>query len=402
MKYNGYIISDIHIGANNIEKLYDEFTSIFINTLKQDKKHIDFIVICGDYFDHKLFLNQKESSYAYTMMNDIINAVDSDTKIRLVYGTESHECDQYSIISKLSSIKNIDIKVVKYVEEEELLPDLNVLYLPEEHIYDKQEYYKDYLSNTKKYDYIFGHGIIREAMAVAATKVENNTQRRKKVPVFSTAELRSICKGETYFGHYHVNTEMDGVYYVGSFTRWQFGEEERKGFYHVMYKSKDDKVEYNHEFIENTLCDVYKTISFGYQNKIYNDIPTLDGELDKIDKMIKQKLFDHVRFEFNIPEECENPEFLINYINEKYKFNDKIKTEIVHGYIENKRQREKEEVKKENDKYSFIFDKGMKLEEKASYFIGIEYNREIPANRISIYLYKPLNEILDGDENVIQ
>lgn len=402
MKYNGYIISDIHIGANNIEKLYDEFTSIFINTLKQDKKHIDFIVICGDYFDHKLFLNQKESSYAYTMMNDIIDAVDSDTKIRLVYGTESHECDQYSIISKLSSIKNIDIKVVKYVEEEELFPDLNVLYLPEEHIYDKQEYYKDYLSNTKKYDYIFGHGIIREAMAVAATKVENNTQRRKKVPVFSTAELRSICKGETYFGHYHVNTEMDGVYYVGSFTRWQFGEEERKGFYHVMYKSKDDKVEYNHEFIENTLCDVYKTISFGYQNKIYNDIPILDGELDKIDKMIKQKLFDHVRFEFNIPEECENPEFLINYINEKYKFNDKVKTEIVHGYIENKRQREKEEVKKENDKYSFIFDKGMKLEEKASYFIGIEYNREIPANRISIYLYKPLNEILDGDENVIQ
>ena len=56
MKYNGYIISDIHIGVNNIEKLYDEFTSIFINTIKQDKNHIDFIVICGDYFDHKLFL----------------------------------------------------------------------------------------------------------------------------------------------------------------------------------------------------------------------------------------------------------------------------------------------------------------------------------------------------------
>ena len=397
MKYNGYIISDIHIGVNNIEKLYDEFTSIFINNIKQDKNHIDFIVICGDYFDHKLFLNQKESSYAYTMMNDIIDAVDSDTKIRLVYGTESHECNQYSIISKLSSIKNMDIKVVKYVEEEELLPNLNVLYLPEEHIYDKQEYYKDYFSNTKKYDYIFGHGIIREAMTVAATKAENNTQKRKKTPVFSTAELRSMCKGETYFGHYHVNTEMDGVYYVGSFSRWIFGEEERKGFYHVTYKSKDDKTEYKHEFIENTMCDVYKTISFGYQNKIYNDTPTLDGELDKIDKMIKQKLFDHVRFEFNIPEECENPEFLINYVNEKYKFNDKVKLEIVHGYIENKRQREKEEVKKENDKYSFIFDRNMKLEDKTSYFISIEYNRDISAEKISLYLYKPLNEILNDE-----
>lgn len=402
MKYNGYIISDIHIGVKNIEKLYDEFTSIFINTLKNDKKHIDFIVICGDYFDHKLFLNEKESSYAYTMMNDIIDSVDSDTKIRLVYGTESHECNQYSIISKLSDIKNVDMKVIKYVEEEELLPNLNVLYLPEEHILDKSEYYKDYFSNTKKYDYIFGHGIIREGMKVAATKAENNTQKRKKVPVFSTAEFRAICKGETYFGHYHVNTDMDGVYYVGSFSRWQFGEEDAKGFYHVKCNIKDDKTEYENEFIENTMCDIYKTISFGYQNKIYKDTPTLDGELSKIDKLMKDNIFDHVRFEFNIPEECENPESIINYIKERYKFNDKVKTEIVHGYIETKRQQEKEEIKKENDKYSFIFDKGMKLEEKTSYFIGIEYNREIPVNRISRYLYKPLNEILDGDENGIQ
>jgi hypothetical protein len=145
------------------------------------------------------------------------------------------------------------------------------------------------------------------------------------------------------------------------------------------------------------MCDVYKTISFGYQNKIYNDTPTLDGELDKIDKMIKQKLFDHVRFEFNIPEECENPEFLMNYVNEKYKFNDKVKLEIVHGYIENKRQREKEEVKKENDRYSFIFDRDMKLEDKTSYFISIEYNRDISAEKISLYLYKPLNEILNDE-----
>ena len=120
-------------------------------------------------------------------------------------------------------------------------------------------------------------------------------------------------------------------------------------------------------------------------------------EMIKIDKMIKQKLFDHVRFEFNIPEECENPEFLINYVNEKYKFNDKVKLEIVHGYIENKRQREKEEVKKENDRYSFIFDRDMKLEDKTSYFISIEYNRDISADKISLYLYKPLNEILSDE-----
>ena len=106
------------------------------------------------------------------------------------------------------------------------------------------------------------------------------------------------------------------------------------------------------------------------------------------------KLFDHVRFEFNIPESQENPESIMNYINERYKFNDNVKTEIVHGYIENKKKKQKEEIQKKNDKYSFIFDKNMSLEDKTSYFINIEYNRDISSDKISMYLYKPLNEIL--------
>ena len=70
-------------------------------------------------------------------------------------------------------------------------------------------------------------------MKEAATQIENKSSNRKSVPVFSTAELRRICKGQVYFGHYHINTDLDDIYYVGSFTRWQFGEEGRKGFYKV-------------------------------------------------------------------------------------------------------------------------------------------------------------------------
>ena len=36
----------------------------------------------------------------------------------------------------------------------------------------------------------------------------------------------------------------------------------------------------------------------------------------------------------------------------------------------------------------------MSLEDKTSYFINIEYNRDISPDKISMYLYKPLNEIL--------
>lgn len=389
-KYKGYIISDLHIGIKNTKKLYEEYKNIFINNIKNEKK--DFIIICGDYFDHKLFLNDEFTSYAYTMMVDLINACDKSTKIRIVYGTESHECNQYDFIDKLSEISKMDIKVIKYASDEELLPNLHILYLPEEHILDKNEYYKEYFKEDKKYDYVFGHGVIREAMKEAATQIENKSGNRKSVPVFSTAELRRICKGQVYFGHYHINTDLDDIYYVGSFTRWQFGEEGRKGFYKVICDTENN--EYHNEFIENTMCDIYKTISFGYQNKVFDSMNNMEKELDKIDKLIKGKLFDHVRFEFNIPESQENPESIMNYINERYKFNDNVKTEIVHGYIENKKKKQKEEIQKKNDKYSFIFDKNMSLEDKTSYFINIEYNRDISSDKISMYLYKPLNEIL--------
>ena len=390
MKYTGYVISDIHIGSKNIENLYEEYKKIFIENLKKD--NVDFVIICGDYFDHKLFLNEKDSAYAYAMMVDIIEATTKDTKIRLVYGTESHECNQYEIISKLSTIYNRDIKVIKYVTDEFLYQDLHILYLPEEHLHNKDEYYSKYFENDKTYDYIFGHGVIREAMKEAATQIETQSKKRKTVPVFSTAELRRICKGETYFGHYHVNCDMDDVFYVGSFSRWQFGEEEAKGFYKITCDTTKNK--YKHKFIENTMAPVYKTISFGYDNKVFESHDDMEKSLNRIDDIFKDNILDHVRFVFNIPSDYEDPEFLILYLKERYKFNNNVKLEITNGYIDMKRKQQKEEVKKENDKYSFIFDRSMSLEDKTSYFIKIEYNRDIPSDVISAYLYKPLEDIL--------
>lgn len=372
-----------------IKKLYDEFISVFVEYVKEN--YIDFIIIDGDYFDHRLFLKDEESEYAYLMMIELIKASkNKQIKIRFVYGTESHECDQYGILSKIES--EADIKVIHHVQEEEIFPGVQILYLPEEHVLDKNEYYADYLKNDQKYNYVFGHGIIREAMKEAAVAVETGTGKRRKVPVFSTAELRRICKGQTFFGHYHVNTDMDDVFYCGSFSRWKFGEDAPKGFYSIEYNMKKDT--YKAEFIENTMADVYKTISFGYDHEIFKNDDSLYKGLDKVDSLIKSNVFDHVRFEFNLPETIDNPEATINYINERYKFNDKVKTEVVHGYAAKKKQMRKEEVKKEFDKHAFIFDKNLPIEDKTSNFIKLEYNRDISPERVSLYLFKPLNEVL--------
>ena len=101
MKYKGLIISDIHIGVIPMEELYLQFHSSFIEYINNmDELH--YIIIDGDYFDHKLFLNDIASKYASKMLQDIIDACkkfDNQVKIRFVYGTESHECNQYDALS---------------------------------------------------------------------------------------------------------------------------------------------------------------------------------------------------------------------------------------------------------------------------------------------------------------
>lgn len=394
MKYTGLVIADIHVGAFDINKLNDEYQKIFIDYIKS-LKSLDFIIIDGDFFHHKFYLNDKESVMAYHMLQSLFDACKPlGTKIRIVYGTESHECNQYDVLSIMDLYK--DVKVIKTATKEELLPNLNVLYLPEEYITDKSKFYKDLFNDS--YDYIFGHGVIKEMMSNAVAHMKaTNTDKRKKVPIFSSGELSDICDGEVYFGHYHINSEIDNkVYYVGSFSRWEFGQEGRKGFYKISCNT--DKKTYKSEFIENTLADKFVTISYGYKSKIFNeglvDNTELEKTLSSIDKKIDDKIFEHVRFEFNIPSTCQEPEGLIQYIKERYKFNDSVKVNFVNGYVEEKKAKKKEAIEKENTEYEFIFDNNLGIADKVMNFISITYNEYIPVENINMYLNDDVNEIL--------
>lgn len=392
MKYRGYIISDIHVGAMDLETLYNEYTELFINRIKKDNK-LDFVIVCGDFFDHKFYLNDNAAKMSYKMLKDLIEVCkDKDIPLRFVYGTESHECNQYDIMNVMKLYDNV--KVIKFVSEEELLPDLNILYLPEEHVNDMDDYYSKYLSNYDKYDYVFGHGVIREVMTDLSVHIDNKSDdKRKKTKVFTTKELDNVCKGEVYFGHYHINIETDDKFFsIGSFSRWRYGEEERKGFYIV--ECNTDKEKYSHEYIENTLAKDYKTIRIGYDNEVFTNEDKLKESIDGFNNMIKREAYDNIRVVFNIPSNIEHPESTINYIKETLKKSDKIKVEIVNGYIDEKRKIQKEKVNETNQLYSFIFDKNLPLEDKTSKFISITYNKEISSSDIKKYLYQPLNEII--------
>lgn len=387
MKYHGVVISDIHFGAFSPDILYNELNEIFLKYLDSMKK-IDFIVIDGDYFDHKIYLNEKISKYSMEFMDRIVNlAKDHHCPIRIVYGTESHEANQYNIFS-IYNDDNVDFKVIYTVEEEELLPNLKVLYIPEEHVYSKKEHYGSFLDNKEKYDYVFGHGVIQEVMTEASRSTKEKSDfTRMKVPVFTTSELISMCKGQIYFGHYHINTNiMDKVFYVGSYSRWEHGQEEPKGFYYLT--CNPEKEIYEQKFIENSLARKFITYTYGYDSKVMEDENTLLEELNKRDKLTELVDGDHVRYIFNIPENHPNPEFIINALNERYKFNDAIKVNITNGYVEKKKSVNKKKLHDALNEFPMIFDKSVQIENKVVYFIKKKNNREIPLQNVKKYLYE--------------
>lgn len=393
MKIKGLIFADLHIGAMNLTQQYSEIENVLFASIKKYKP--DFIISLGDFFDHKASLNDSLSYYSFLVFTKIISICEEigiSPKIRFVYGTESHEWKQYKIIETAKT--NFDIKVIHYCEDEELFPDFNVLYIPEEYVYNKSEYYSKYLSNAKKYDYIFGHGVIREVMKEAALSSDKDESKRKKVPVFSTGELMYACKGQTYFGHYHINTNInDDVIYCGSLNRWIFGEEDPKGMYYI--EKKND--EYDNIFIENEYAEIYKTIYFGYDNRIFKDMVLLNNKLSQINDMIRDGVINKVRFEFNIPPDIDNPEYIIKVINDKYKFNQNVKINIVNGYIDEKRKKDKEELDQWNIENAPLLDPNKSIEEKVSYFISVEYKRDITPEKIKIYLNSPLSEIIKNN-----
>lgn len=386
--HKGLLIADLHIGVVPCELLYNEIKNTIFPLLEQKK--YDYIIFLGDYFDHKFQLNEDNSFYSLKIMQEIVKRCKKDIKIRMVYGTKSHEWDQYKILSTFSS--EYDFRIIYQVEEEELFPDMKILYLPEEYVDNKYDYYKDYFDSECKYDYVFGHGVIQEVMKEASLNIENSKDtKRKKVATFTSGELERVCKGNVFFGHYHIHSNIhDKVFYVGSFTRWQFGEEDEKGIYEVSYDGK----EYYQNFIINEPAPTYKTITFGYQNDIFQNTDLLNKKMKWIDQMVKNKVFEHVRFEFNIPKSFEQPEAMIKQLKDKYKYKSNIKLEFRNGYIEEKKDREQKEKQELLDKYEPLLDKSMDVEDKISFFINLEYHQQMDPKKISKYLYNSLEDVL--------
>lgn len=377
MKYKGVMIADIHFGALPVERLYNEL-EIFLDFI--EKKSLDFIIILGDWFDKKINLNSKDAKYSTVFFERICQiCIDNDIKLRIIQGTESHDNSQLEVLEILAKNKPVDFKVFYEVEEEELFPDFNVLYVPEEYINSIDEKYGKYMN--KKYDMIFGHGMIQEVKFAALIQSSETTM--KKAPIFKSKMLCDMCYGPIFFGHIHTKDIFnDRLYYVGSYSRWKFGEEEDKGFYYVKYEN--DTKEFEAKFIVNNKAMKYDTIEIYEKESGFYKLNT-ENQIKYIQNLIKSFEYDFLRLQFYIPQGYENENLLINMVNESFGKYKNLKLDFkVNSKIKSKREVE-EKINLLLDKYGFIFDNKIDTYTKINKFILEKYNKDISVEKIKEY-----------------
>lgn len=374
------LLADIHIGSiKDMNYVYNITTDIIEKEVVFKKT--DIVVILGDYFDRLFKVNEEHVSTAINVMSYLIRACErSKTKIRIVYGTESHEMNQYKLFNYHFTSTSVDIKLFTTAEDEEI-DCKKILYIPEEYISDKRKFYKKYLYSDKHYDYIFGHGIIEEGMPLAVKFNKAASQStEKQVPRFKSGELH-LAGDIVVFGHYHCYTDIgDKVYYLGSLFRNSFGEEIPKGYGIIEDNS--------FQFIENNKAYIYKTYEFDKDSNIYKNADTILTEIERIksenEDVFKGEKVGKIRIKFNIPDTADSSfrDNLKSIIS-----NDKLFSINIQECGDDTSEDLQDDVE---DEYDFVLDSSMDITDKIYSFINKKYDIDISLDQIKRYISEPL------------
>ena len=360
-------IADIHFNPNNYIQLSEELEECYLNRLR-NMNVLNCIFLHGDLCDYILSFNSKASNTVIDFMEELVNiAIAKSAKIRIIRGTFFHDNNQLRNFLRYENRKDVDFKLIETVYEEELFPDFNVLYIPEEYVEDVQEYYGKYFNEEKTYNMVIGHGMFQEVGFMGHKQETAVTM--KNSPIFNRFMFEKICIGPVLFGHVHSPMTIGGfIYYIRSFSRLGYGEEEDKGYIVSLYDTEEKS--YYIKFEHNYLAKEYKTIE-------YDNIEKYD--VKELIKEIESQLKDYLRVKINNrfnEIELNNIEILRNYFSRNKNINILIKN------IDKKGEKEMEETIILKDKFSYLFDNGVPLPTKISKFIQMTRDVYIPDENI--------------------
>lgn len=288
-------IADIHFGAMNPKVQYEILCEQFIN--KICNLNLDIICIEGDLFDHKVMNNSDVVMYANCFIHDLIELCErKNATLILIYGTNSHDANQYKSLYHFMNRSKADIRIIDKVQFE-IAKGKKILCIPE--MYNMgREYYEEYLYSNGGYDSVYMHGTLKNSI-FGKNELDLDSVRE---PVFDM-NCFSFCRGPIISGHIHVAQCLNNdFYYCGSPYRWCFGEEQPKGFY-VLLHNLDTRQYYMHfEEIK----------SFRYDTVELDDIIISDPKkvVDYISSL-KANGIDYIRLKLN--KHHDNNMIIMNY-----------------------------------------------------------------------------------------
>ena len=394
--FNAILLMDLHWGAIPPERMKQELEETLFKRI-ESMKQLNAIIIGGDLFDSKQYLSSDVTNYVIEFLYNLLDKTeDLGTYIFIIKGTRTHDdlqlqtistifennvyCDfRISVFNRISQlymmktiIKGYDKAVWTpidsgYDEKSIETKSINMLFIPEEYVVDQKEYYKDTIYSDKRYDLIFGHGMIDKIWyARQAKENQNELTQHSSSPVFSVDDLTKSGK-YVYFGHIHEHKKYGKdkrFEYVGPFTRWEFGKEGDVGFEYIEYH--EDTGVCNEEFIVNEMAQILTTKVINIKEEI-----TLTELNDKINNIVSKEMqvSEKIRFIVNINSSIPNylsiKDFLISRISElkfaKLVLSVDLDDEVIDDI--------QEEIDNKNEVVRYKYDTSLELEDRIKIFL---------------------------------
>ena len=380
MNYKVLCIADVHWGAMDPEKQQDELRFIYEYL---DENKIDLLVICGDYFDHRLLLNNRSCMYALDMLDNLKEyAKANNFKIRMFPGTKSHDNDQ---LEALSTIEDGELFRIHHLTTyEEVLPDLHCIYCPDETIHSdeyldtyKGVIFKDYTKKKYPIDIMFFHGSFDVILGDILRDNDNPNV------IFDYGFFNQRCT-VMVGGHWHDASEYGNLIYTRSPNRYKFEEDNPKGM--VLLEYDTDEQTYKMSRIENKYTDKY--VTYVIDTSLFRSINDYTMICNDAAELLKKDPNAHIRFHVYITDEKEINKSCIESIG--YRFNGNRSVKVV---VDNKLSKQRKEKKRQQNaevhtKFSYLFDNNIPIYEKYQLFIRDTENELIDIDQLKSLLAK--------------
>lgn len=344
-------ISDLHFGKINPKVEFDILKEQFIDRIKD--LPLDCISIDGDFFDRLFMSNTDTTLYANLFFKELYNVCKNNSKrgihtvLLLILGTKNHDADQLRLFYPYLEDKDVDLRIVETIQFQ-YINGCRVLCIPELYNITDSEYSK-VLYESGAYDMVFMHGSIEGA-------IYDNKMGESKI--FSPSDF-SCCMGPVIAGHVHTGPAVHGFcYYNGSPIRWNFGEEETKGFQVVLY-DMDTRYYYIHK---------EPIHSFRYDTISIDDIIMTDPQkvISYINDLREKEGIDYIRLKCVSNYDTQDS---LNIIKEYYRTDKTVKFKFDKDISPDEKSFNQQTTEM-YDKYSYIFDKSMSTYEIFARFIN--------------------------------